>query len=244
MGYKGRDVEVSLLDNDLCLVVACDSCGAIGDKKLDQLKVPASLVGRLTARVVLLEVMCTGALPKVMTVAISAEPNPTGQKILDGVHSELAGSNLADLPLAISTEKNFETRQTGLGIGVTGICKIRDLKIATSQLGDRVYCLGLPKVGQEVLDTEDREIIDAGKIERLLKQTDIHDILPVGSRGIRAEAMQMAQSTNAVFKAHQNPLPDLNKSAGPSTCVIFTSSREQDKTRFGKLPLSQVGIFI
>ena len=244
MGYKGRDVEISLLDNDLCLIVACDSCGAVGDKKLDQLKVPPSLVGRLTARAVLLEVICTGALPKVMTVAICAEPNPTGQKILDGVHLELAASGLADLPLAISTEKNFETRQTGLGIGVTGICKTKALKIATSQPGDRVYCLGLPKVGQEVLDTQDMTIIDAGKIEPLLKQTDIHDILPVGSSGIRAEATQMAQSINAVFKAGHNPLPDLDKSAGPSTCLIFTSTIEQDKIRFGRLPLSEVGIFI
>ncbi len=244
MGYKGRDVEVSVLDNDLCLVVACDSCGAVGNKKLDQLKVSASLVGRLTARVVLLEVLSTGALPKIMTVAISAEQHPTGQEILEGVQSELAASNLADLPLAISTEKNFETCQTGLGIGVTAICNRKDLKIATSQPGDRVYCLGLPKVGQEVLDTQNLEIIDAGKIDLLLNQTDIHEILPVGSRGIRAEATQLAQSTNAVFKAGHHPLPDLDKSAGPSTCVIFTSPAEQGNTRFGRLPLSQVGMFI
>ncbi|WP_300463587.1 hypothetical protein [Desulfobacula sp.] len=36
MGYKGRDVEVCLLENDLCLIVACDSCGAVGEKDLDQ----------------------------------------------------------------------------------------------------------------------------------------------------------------------------------------------------------------
>ncbi len=244
MGYKGRDVEVSVLDNDFCLVAACDSCGAIGDKKLDQLNAPPSLVGRLTARVVLLEVLCTGALPKIMTVAICAEPDPTGEKILEGVHSELAAFGFADLPLAISTEKNFETRQTGLGIGLTGICRTKDLKIATSQPGDRVYCLGLPKVGKEVLGTKDMDSIDAGTMDLLLKQPDIHDILPVGSRGIRAEATQLAKSTNAVFKADPNPLTDLDKSAGPSTCVIFTSPAEQDNIRFGNLPLSQVGIFI
>jgi len=244
MGYKGRDVEVSVLDNDFCLIAACDSCGAIGDKKLDQLNAPPSMVGRLTARVVLLEVLCTGALPKIMTVAICAEPDPTGQKILEGVHSELAAFNLADLPLAISTEKNFETCQTGLGIGLTGTCKTKELKIATSQPGDRVYCLGLPRVGKEVLDTKDTERVDAGTIDLLLKQPDIHDILPVGSRGIRAEATQLAKSTNTVFKADPDPVPDLAKSAGPSTCIIFTSPAEQDKTRFGNLPLFKVGIFI
>lgn len=244
MGYKGRDVEVSVLDNDFCLIVACDSCGAVGDKKLDQLNAPPSTVGQLTARVVLLEVLCTGALPKIMTVAICAEPNPTGQQILAGVHSELAAFGFADLPLAISTEKNFETRQTGLGISVSGICKTKDLKIATSQPGDRVYCLGLPKVGKEVLDTKSMECVDAGRIDQLLKQSDIHDILPVGSRGIRTEADQLAKSTTAIFKADPNPLIDLDKSAGPSTCLIFTSPVEQDKKRFGNLPLSEVGIFI
>lgn len=244
MGYKGRDVEVSLLDNDLCLVAACDSCGAVGAKELDQLNVSPSLVGQLTVRVVLLEVLCAGALPKIMTVAVCAEPDPTGKQILDGIHAELAASGLADLPLAISTEKNFDTRQTGLGIGITGFCTIKDLRIARSQPGDRVYCLGLPKVGQEVPDSDDLETIDAGRIHMLLKQKDIHDILPVGSRGIRAEATQLAQITNAAFKSSPNPLPDLDKSAGPSTCIIFTSNAEQDPTRFGQLPLSCVGLFI
>ncbi|WP_457554238.1 hypothetical protein [Desulfobacula sp.] len=244
MGYKGRDVEVSMLDNDLCLVAACDSCGAIGDKELDQLNVPSWIVGQMTARAVLLEVLCTGALPMIMTVAICTEPEPAGKEILKGVHAELAASGFTDLPLAVSTEKNFKTRQTGLGISVTGVCKTKALKIAKSQPGDRVYCLGLPKVGKEVLAKGNLEVVNAGKIEILLKQKDIHDILPVGSKGILVEADQLAQNTNSIFKPDNNPLPDLNKSAGPSTCIIFTSNAEQNTTRFGKLPLSEVGIFI
>jgi hypothetical protein len=244
MGYKGRDVEINILDNDFCLVAACDSCGAIGDKELDQVRVPAFMVGQLTCRAVLLEVISTNAIPKIMTVAISSELDPTGNNILDGVHAELKASDLIHLPLAISTEKNFKTSQTGLGISVTGVCKIKDLKIAKSQPGDRVYCLGLPKVGKEILDTDDSLVINAGKITMLLKQKDVHDILPVGSQGIRLEVDNLALNTGSIFKSHDKPLPDLDKSAGPSTCIIFTSARKQDKTNFEPLPLYEVGIFI
>jgi hypothetical protein len=244
MGYKSRDVEVSLLENDLCLIVACDSCGAVGEKDLDQVTAPASLVGQMTARAVLLEVLCTGAKPKIMTVAICAEPTPTGKQILEGVHAELAASGFDGLPLAISTEKNFKTCQTGLGISVTGVCKTADVRIALSQPGDRVYCLGLPRVGQDVLDAGALEVVTAGNIKWLLNQTNIHDILPVGSKGIQVEANQLAQSVNCMFKAKNTSLVDLNKSGGPSTCIIFTCRAEQDSTCFGNLPLSEVGIFI
>lgn len=60
-------------------MVSCDSCGGIGEKELDILKVPHRLVGQLTARVALMEIICTGADPKIMTVAISAESEPTGR---------------------------------------------------------------------------------------------------------------------------------------------------------------------
>jgi len=244
MGYKGRDVEISMLDNDLCLVVACDSCGAIGAKDLDLLKVPSTLVGNMTARAVLLEVMCTGAVPKIMTVAISAELDPTGNEILKGVRKELAKSNFTHLPLAISTEKNFTTRQTGLGISVTGTCNTNDLKISKSRPGNHVYCLGLPKVGEEVLNPDDPEIITAHALGKLLPLPGVNDIVPVGSKGILVEAGQLAENTECNFKINTNTFLDLKKSAGPSTCIIFTSTVQQDKTLFGKLPLSCIGTLI
>ena len=254
MGYKGRDVEVSLieigrLDDDLYLVGACDSCGAIGSKEMDQLQVPAHLVGQLTTRVTLLEIIAVNALPRMMTVGISSELDPTGEKILEGVRHELCLSGLSDLPLVISTEKNFISRQTGLGIGVTGICRKKDLRIAGSKPGDGVYCFGFPRVGDEVANAHASEIITADHIRMLLNSPGIHDVVPVGSRGILKETLTLALHTGTRFSSVPTPEPDIHKSGGPSTCVIFTTDpawkasdlNENEHSQITLLPLFQIG---
>ncbi len=223
MGYRGRDVEISLIENGLCLVGACDSCGAVGSKELDLLKVPARLVGQLTARTALLEIIAVNARPGMMTVAISSEPHPTGDEILKGVRQALEEAGLPDLPLVISTEKNFITGQTGLGIGITGTCRETQLRIAGSGPGDGVYCLGRPLVGKEVTESPAPRMPTATNIRTLLNMHGVHDVVPVGSRGILAEARDLACYTRTTFMPAPSPEPNMNKSAGPSTCMIFTA---------------------
>lgn len=242
MGYKGRDVEVSILEQGICLVVACDSCGGIGEKELDLLKVPHRLVGQLTARVALMEILCTGALPRIMTVAISAESDPTGTQILNGVRAELEMAGLKNISLAISTEKNFVPSQTGLGIGLTGTCRIEALRVAMSRPGDRVYCMGRPRVGEEVAQAEMSSILGTGHIRDLLTRPGIHDIVPIGSRGILAEADHLALHTGARFVPDPATELDLSKSAGPATCALFTCAVDVSPEIKGDQPLTRVGI--
>ncbi|MEH0020554.1 MAG: AIR synthase related protein [Desulfobacter sp.] len=246
MGYKGRDVEVVMLENGHCLVGACDSCGAVGEKDLDQVSAPARLVGRFTARVALMEVIAVGARPRIMTVGIASEPDPTGSEILSGVRKELEWAGFPDLALAVSTEKNFTPGQTGLGIGVTGTCMETDLRLAGSQPGDNVYVLGLPLVGDEVAMAPESAILSAAHILSLLNTPGIHDVVPVGSRGILAEARDLAIHTGTFFIPATNSIPDLLKPGGPSTCAVFTTepsyspATESDALMQG-LPLLPIG---
>ena len=223
LGYLGRDVEVVLINQEQYLVAACDSCGAIGLKDLDQHKVPWAITGRFTARVALLEVMSTGAVPQMMTVAISNETYPTGEGIIKGVNEELVFAGLV-LPMAISTEKNMITKQTGLGISVIGVAEKNQLNVGTSKPGDDVFCLGLPKVGPELNNPEDLEVVQVKHLRNLLAISGIHDIIPVGSKGIRSEAKRLASTVNCQFLVEPFCILDLDKSAGPSTCLIFSSS--------------------
>ena len=245
MGYLGRDVEVVSINQAQYLVASCDSCGAIGMKDLDAFKITWSITGRLTTRVALLEVLSTGAVPQMMTVAISNEPHPTGDRILEGVREELESAGLTMLPMVISTEKNMFTQQTGLGISVIGVTEKKQLRIGTAQSGDDVYCLGLPKVGPEIDNPEDSEIVQVKDIQFLLDISGIHDIVPVGSRGIRSEALQLATNVNCRLIVDPSCVLDLDKSAGPSTCLIFsfTSSLVLDlsSSGFPRLPITKVG---
>lgn len=245
MGYHGRDVEVVSINNAQYLVASCDSCGAIGMKDLDAIKIEWSITGRLTTRVALLEVLSTGAVPQMMTVAISNESHPTGDRILVGVKDELVSAGLATLPMAISTEKNMLTQQTGLGISVIGVTEKKQLRIGTAQPGDDVYCLGLPKVGPEINNPEDSEIVQVKDIQFLLTISGIHDIIPVGSRGIRTEVWQLATSVNCRLIVEPSCVLNLDKSAGPSTCLIFSATSsvalQLSSFNFPRLTITKVG---
>lgn len=246
LGYLGRDVEVVSINQTQFLVASCDSCGAIGMKELDVIKIPWSTTGRLTTRVALLEVLSTGAIPQLMTVAISNEPHPAGTQLLEGVKKELESAGWT-LPMAISTEKNMATEQTGLGVSVIGVAEKNLLRIGTVQPEDDVYCLGLPKVGAELNNPEDPEIVQVNAIQVLLGIIGIHDIIPVGSRGIRLEANQLAAIVNSRLRIDPTCTLDLDKSAGPSTCLIFTSLPlsfevlEQAFSKFPHLPFTRIG---
>ncbi|KPU45131.1 hypothetical protein OXPF_12580 [Oxobacter pfennigii] len=240
MGYFGRDVEVVDCGN-VYIVTACDSSGAIGSKELDVVKVTPYIVGRYAARVPLLEILSAGAYPIVMSVTISNELNPTGEGILDGVYDELKANDIKELPIAISTEKNMTTKQTAVGVTVVGRCGKEELRIGTSRALDDVYFLGIPKVGNEVDDPDDKEVAKGNHIKLLSFIEGVHDILPVGSRGILAEAQTLAKSNGCELILELIGDVDVNKSAGPSTCLLFTCSPGTKIPKFLHAPVARIG---
>lgn len=236
MGYLGRDFEVMTLEVGGHLVIACDSSGGIGSKVLDLVKTSPQIVGAFTARVALLEVLAAGAMPSMISVTISCEPNPTGQQIMEGISSELASYGLNSVPMIISTEKNVKTSQTGLGVTVIGTCGTDEIRVGKSKVGDQIFCLGLPKVGYEVLKAAQDEIAKPSDILALLRHEEIGDIVPVGSSGIIGEIGHFLSSTDTVLKgadhqgsvlfeecgvSHINGI-GLRQSAGPSSCILFS----------------------
>jgi len=226
LNASNRDASFIKLIEDIYLVVACDSCGAVGEKSLDVVKVPPYIVGRFTSRVALMETFSVGACPKALTAAICNEPNPTGEGMLAGIKDELDEVCL-DVPIVISTEKNMETSQTGLGITVVGICKENELRVNATQPKDKLYCLGKPKVGNEVF-LDDPEIASTLLIKKLLEAPNVHDIVPVGSKGIKNEAEMLASSLELNLKWKENLPVDIKKTAGPATCVLVTCAGNID----------------
>lgn len=241
MGYMGRDLQVIQLDQDRYLVAACDSCGAVGAKEFDVVKVSPYIVGRFTARVALFEVITTQAKPLMLSVTSANEPGPTSKGILEGVNDELEALNFQGIPIIISTEKTMPTKQTGLGITAIGECQKALLRIATSKPGDTLYCLGLPKFGPEVTTTDDPEIVQAKDIQLLLTSMGVHDIIPVGSSGIRGEAELLAAQVKGRFESEKEVKVNLIKPAGPSTCLIFTCSPGYSPPTFSSTPIFKVG---
>lgn len=237
MGYKGRDVEVVQIDSNYSIVTACDSCGGIGLKQNDVVKVSPYITGRFTVRVVLMEVLSVNAIPKTISIAISNEPNPTGDEIINGVLEELKAANLGSIPMAISTEKNIETSQTALGITVVGICENDKIRAAKSRSGDFIYCLGIPKVGNEINGLYDNEIVQLNSIKELIKLNEINDIVPIGSKGILEEIEMLCKNVNCKFIYEPEGYVDIYKSAGPSTCLVFTCTEHINLSGLAQNPI-------
>ncbi|WZL72882.1 alpha-ribazole kinase [Clostridiaceae bacterium 35-E11] len=232
-----RDAEIILLNQEEVLVIACDSCGAIGIKEQDQVKASHYIVGKYTARVSLMEVLSLGAKVISLTVNICNEPYPTGDEILKGIQSELKTCNI-EVPITVSTEKNISTTMTALGVTVIGIGKRKDLKIDRAVKQDFVYVFGIPKLGNEVVEDEG-EITDTHVLLQLLKDPYIKEIIPVGSSGIQGEIEKLLRAKKLYMTYREDGSLDFNKSAGPCTAVIVISERKLEES-YG-LPQNFIG---
>src|SRR5271157_3628955 len=101
-----RDLLILRVDLKRLLVVSCDAAGGIGSKPHDKVKASPRIVGRMTARVALMEILATGADPISITGTFAVEPEPTGNQVLRGIEDEIRYAGIGDLPIVCSSEKN------------------------------------------------------------------------------------------------------------------------------------------
>ncbi len=224
---KYRDLLLTYLDAEKVLVAACDSCGAVGPKDEDLVEVPGYILGRLTARVALMEVLAVGAKPINLIVNLCMEPFPLGKEINQGIQEELQALGLNPFSMMTgSSEKNFPVLQSALGITVIALARPEDLRIKSLQSGDAVLLLGWPKVGSEVASGYS-ELLEGSDIQKLLAYPEIREIVPIGSRGIAGEIEDLEQYYQLrMFWDNLPPGLDPHKSAGPSTCLLAIGDPE------------------
>jgi hypothetical protein len=225
-----RDLSLVQLAGGQTLVIACDCSAGIGEKKLDTVLIDPAITAAYSLRVPLMELICFGAEPIAVNDTIGNEMAPTGRRVIFGIQQELQKAGLADIPLNGSTEDNMATQTTSIGVTVIGVANSDNVieKQVTDEL--LVYQLGVPYVGEEVkrhLDT----IFSYDVVRRIRKQSTVVDMLPVGSRGVRYELVQMAETHHAKIE----PIADLgaeekNQSAGPATVILVAIAAKNQAT--------------
>ncbi|NGT27159.1 hypothetical protein, partial [Clostridium perfringens] len=201
--YKFRDLTV--LENEKNkLVIACDSCGGIGENEGDFVKAENEIVSYFSARVCLFELLAFRAKPLVIVNNLGMSMNNGGEKIIQGINRAIKEYNAEDFfyeksnlseCVTGSTEDNFKTIQTFLGLTIIGE-KEENLKV-NFEKGDSICLLGIPKVGQEVLEDINNnigEIVTFKDFKILMDNKDVKDILPIGSKGIIHEISELEKS--------------------------------------------------
>lgn len=243
---KYRDLTLIDINEKQLLAVACDSSGGIGDKENDIVKTAPETVGYFAAQVSMMELIAFGAEPISVIDTLSVEMNDAGKRILDGIKEALKPLDLdTENIITGSTEENFPVTVTGMGITIIGIVDKYSFLWPKTNAGLIAVVVGVPKFGDEILE-DSSDIMDIKETLNLKDKDYIKEILPVGSKGILYELKEMAGTNSLEYKLEDNIELDLNKSGGPSTCVIV-SLKEEDIEKLKeetKLSIEKIARFV
>lgn len=221
-----RDLTLLSLLGGIYLVIACDSNASIGEKPHDALSKPYAEVGTSALKVPMMEVLAAGAVPILVINALCMEMEPSGRKFIEAMSGELKRCGFdPEMMLTGSTEDNVLTSQSGIGVTVIGLAYEERLRLGRSRAGDEVLCVGNPKGGVKIPYSEfDADIASISTVIALNDVAEVHEILPVGSKGVVYEARQLAQTAESEFQlADDLPSINLYDSAGASTAVLVST---------------------
>jgi len=241
-----RDVSVIDLENNLKIFVACDSSGGIGLKEMDEFKIPPEITGYYTVNVITCELEALGVHPSIIVNNVCAEMNDTAKRIIQGINRYLAEYYPEEeIDLTGSTEENFKTYQTALGMVAIGYKVIENFRFYNTKSQNELILVGKPNVGEEVLQNED-ENINASTVKALRNIKGIIDIVPIGSKGVNYEAENIGNFRNLNLKYYEKEV-NIYKSSGPSTCCIATVDKnivdlKEIKKSLNK-PVEIIGIY-
>lgn len=217
-----RDVTLLQVNPGEYLLFACGSVGGIGSKPHDTLQVPADVAGYACARVALMKIVALGGTPMFLMNTLSVEMNPTGRLVVEGIRRQMDELGLdSSFTLIGSTEENVPVEQTGMGVTAVGAAAENDVGFASAQHLDAILCVGLPKSApDDQLSFDDPEVLKMSTLRQLVDHPTVHEVVPVGSRGIDAELEDLMRLTDLALRYEADiPIP-LDKSAGPATCAL------------------------
>jgi len=244
---KFRDLTLIDINKDQILVVACDSCGGIGEKEKDVVNASPEIVGYFTTQVALSEILAVGAKPVTVVNTLAVEMNDTGKRIIDGVKRALKPLEFDENEIVTgSTEENFTVCQTAMGITIIGMVEKKNWKMPNTKSGQIAVLVGIPKVGNDVLEDDGKEVLSISALQQLVNNSEVDEILPVGSKGVSYELKQMASTNNLDFELFDDLKVDIQKSAGPATCAICSINENNIERLKATLhiPINVLGRFI
>lgn len=217
MNYE-RIRDLSLIHTNPKLLIACDSTGGIGEKEGDVLQVPPEVTGEFLARVPLMELISMGAKPTGFFATFSVEMDPTGKRLLKGIHKAFDSIGIEASSINGSTEENMQSYSTGAGITVIAELP-SDYHIPSAHAGESVYLWGLPLVGDEVLKSN--QVIASQHAWELRDQAGVGEMIMVGSKGIDYELRVLLERNHLQIKSYAHKAL-FDKSGGPATCLIVS----------------------
>ena len=213
-----RDVLFLPLYDGTELVVAADGSAAIGEKEADVVRVPYDVVAYFAARVALMEVLSVGAKPHAVVLQNFVH-DEAWETLCNGIRQTCRELH-TDIPIIGSSESNFPTLQSAVGITVVGTVQTVRKRVGITPPDAKFAVIGEPLVGDEVWKRKER-VLPLSLFRELLRQTYIYEIVPIGSKGIYYELQQLLHDNGLSASSCSCALP-LSASSGPATSVLIS----------------------
>ena len=220
-----RDIVTVPFNGEDSLIIACDNSGAIGMKEHDLVHVPYETVAYYAFRVAVMECIAAGGVP-ISVLLHNFCGNKPWDELVGGIEKGLGELKLSDVRITGSTESNFSLLQSALGLVVIGKKSNAQPNTIAFSKQLRWAVVGLPLVGNEVIEQKD-EVAPLSIFQEVSMMQGVL-VWPVGSKGILYELNQMfpneGRSQDMVVTT-----VDILKSAGPSTCFIAVVQPDQEE---------------
>lgn len=246
-----RDLSIIELSPSLSAVLACDSSGGAGPLPADKVAATGREVGYWSLKVPLMELLAAGVTPAYIVNTLSIPLNPHGRDIVAGIKDTMERLGF-DVPITGSDEVNIPTIQTGVGVTVIGFADPSDLRLGNARSGNTVFAVGTLTGGldgwaryQQLKKTiAERNLVARPEtVLELIDDERVTEVLPVGSRGVRWELTQLADTAKLEYSL-TSPQIDLDSSAGPSDLIIVSANGLQtsELSSVTGLPVERVAI--
>jgi hypothetical protein len=219
-----RDIITIPFHDKYSLIIASDNSGAIGMKEHDLVKVSYETVAFYSFRVAVMECMAAGGQP-ISVVLHNFCGNEPWEELLRGIKKGLLELGLKEVSITGSTESNFSLLQSAVGLVVLGQKPLGKTTEITFSDVLKFAVIGMPLVGNEVIEHED-DIVPLAVFQEICKIENVM-IWPVGSKGILFEMNQMFGNERFLKEIVISNV-DVVKSSGPSTCFIVVYQTGQE----------------
>lgn len=240
---KYRDCSIIPLNHEYYLAVACDICAGIGEQAQDSLHVPYPVLGRFALRTPLMEMFALGAKIQSVIVSVGNPLATVGTPVMRGIQEELAVAGLSGIDVNGSTEENMVTFSTSVTTTVIGLLPSAFDFTKRAEAGNRIYRVGMPLVGSEVLQYQE-DIVTYAMMQDFMQRKEVSDILPIGSKGTVYECSVMAKTNGLSYVMCPDVHEDYKKSGGPSTSVLVAVKKEGEALFSKSFPQAmRIGMF-
>ena len=191
-------------------IVTTDNSGGIGEKPRDIVAVADRVTAHFAARVTLLEQWASHAEPISILIHNFSGDASWGNYVA-GVTDLFHEAGLEVPSISGSSETNMELVQSAMAVTLIGKKVEAPTKVKVSW-----FTYGTPLVGNEVRQRA-KEIASVALIYEAMTDGIVHQIWPVGSKGILEEFRLLTGNKEVCVET----VLDTAKSAGPSTVVIL-----------------------